>query len=105
MNTNKVHINSSAGEHTSNYEVLRMMTITTTTIIILNITWGKSWHSGLGTLLPAGRLQVPFPVVSLEFFIDVFLPATLWPQGSTQPLTQMSTRNIFWGVKAAGAWG
>ena len=23
----------------------------------------------------------------------------------TQPLTEMSTRNIFWGVKAAGAWG
>jgi hypothetical protein len=25
--------------------------------------------------------------------------------GSTQPLTEMSTRNIFWGVKAAGAYG
>jgi hypothetical protein len=24
--------------------------------------------------------------------------------GSTQPLTEMSTRNIFWGVKAAGAY-
>jgi len=23
----------------------------------------------------------------------------------TQPLTEMSTRNISWGVKAAGAWG
>jgi hypothetical protein len=23
--------------------------------------------------------------------------------GSTQPLVKMSTRNIFWGVKAAGA--
>jgi hypothetical protein len=23
--------------------------------------------------------------------------------GSTQPLTEMSTRNIFWGVKTAGA--
>jgi hypothetical protein len=23
--------------------------------------------------------------------------------GSTQPLTEMSTKNIFWGVKAAGA--
>ena len=23
--------------------------------------------------------------------------------GSTQPLTEMSTRSIFWGVKAAGA--
>jgi hypothetical protein len=25
--------------------------------------------------------------------------------GSTQPLTEMSTRNIFWGVKAASAEG
>jgi hypothetical protein len=25
--------------------------------------------------------------------------------GLTQPLTEMSTRNIFWGVKAARAWG
>jgi hypothetical protein len=25
--------------------------------------------------------------------------------GLTQPLTEMSTRNIFWGVKEAGAYG
>ena len=25
--------------------------------------------------------------------------------GSTQPLTEMSTRGISWGIKAAGAWG
>ena len=25
--------------------------------------------------------------------------------GSTQSLTEMSTRNIFWGAKVAGAWG
>jgi len=25
--------------------------------------------------------------------------------GSTQPQTEMSTRNVFWRVKAAGAWG
>jgi hypothetical protein len=25
--------------------------------------------------------------------------------GSTQPLTEMSTRNISWGVKAVGAYG
>jgi hypothetical protein len=35
--------------------------------------------------------------VSLEFFIDIILPAALWPLGSTQSLTEMSTRNISWG--------
>ena len=27
-------------------------------------------------------------MVSLEFFIDIILPAALWPLGSTQPLTE-----------------
>jgi len=45
-------------------------------------------------------------MVSLEFFfIYIILPAALWPLGLTQPLTEMSTRNVSWGVKAAGAYG
>ena len=47
--------------------------------------------------------RVQFLMVSLEFFIDTILPAALWSWGSTQPLTEMSTRNISCGVKAAGA--
>ena len=34
-----------------------------------------------------------------KFFIDIILPAALCPWGSTQPLTEMSTGNISWGVK------
>jgi hypothetical protein len=34
---------------------------------------------------------------SLEFFIDIILPAAPMALGSTQPLTEMSTRNISWG--------
>jgi len=34
-----------------------------------------------GTALQVGRSRVWFVMVSLEFFIDVILPATLWPWG------------------------
>jgi hypothetical protein len=36
------------------------------------------------------------PMVSLEFFIDIILPATLWAMSSTQRLTEMSTSDISW---------
>jgi len=29
----------------------------------------------------SGRLRVRFPLVSLEFFLDIILPAALWPWG------------------------
>jgi hypothetical protein len=55
---------------------------------------------GWGTALQVGRSRVRFPM-SLEFFIDIVLPAALWPLGSTQPLIEVSIRNTSWGVKAA----
>jgi hypothetical protein len=44
-------------------------------------------------------------VVSVEFFIDLILPAALWPFGLSQPLAEISSRDICWGVKAASAYG
>ena len=40
---------------------------------------------GSDTALQAGRSGVRFPMVSLEFFIDIKLSATLWPWGRPSP--------------------
>jgi hypothetical protein len=46
-------------------------------------------------MLLAGRSRVGFPMRSLDFLIYLILPAALRPValGSTQLLTEMSTRN------------
>jgi len=55
---------------------------------------------GYGTALLAGRSRVLVPFV---FFIDIILPAALWPWDRLRFLTEISTRNISWAVKVAGA--
>ena len=59
---------------------------------------------GWGTTLQVGRSRVRFPMVSLEFFIDIILPAALWPWGWLS-LQQKWELGYFLGVKAAGAYG
>ena len=53
---------------------------------------------GWGTALQAGRSRVRFLMISLEFFIDIILPAMLWPWG-TLNLQQKWVPAIFPGGK------
>jgi hypothetical protein len=46
--------------------------------VILNVSRGDA--VGWGTELQAGRSRFRFPIVSLEFFINLIFPATLWPR-------------------------
>jgi hypothetical protein len=65
----------------------------------------RSGTVGWGTALQAGRSQVWLLMVSLEFFSDIILLATLWPWDWLSLLTEMSTWNIFWeGKGGQGVW-
>jgi hypothetical protein len=56
--------------------------------------WALGSVIGWGTTLQAGRWWVRFPMKSLDFSIYLILPAALWPLVSTQPLTELSARNL-----------
>jgi hypothetical protein len=52
-----------------------------------------------GTMLQAERSRVRFQIRSLEFFNRPNPFSRIMALGSTQPLTEMITRNLFMGVK------
>jgi hypothetical protein len=59
---------------------------------------------GWDTALQTGRSRVRFAMVSLEFFIDIILPAAQWPWGWLS-LQHKWVPEIYSGVKTAGALG
>jgi hypothetical protein len=50
---------------------------------------------GWGTALQVGKSQVRFPMVSLDFYWHIRSDRTMALE-LTQPLTEMSTRNVSW---------
>jgi hypothetical protein len=56
---------------------------------------------GWGTTPQAGTQQVRFPMRSLHFFNLPNPYSRTMALGLTQPLTEMSTRKCFWGVKSS----
>jgi hypothetical protein len=60
---------------------------------------------GWGTALQAGRSRVQFPMKSLEFFIDLFLQAALWPWGRLSLEQKWVSGLVPWGDKVGGRVG
>jgi uncharacterized membrane protein YhaH (DUF805 family) len=50
-------------------------------IIIIIIIGGLGGAVGWGTALQTERSRVRFPMVSVDFFIDIILLVALWPWG------------------------
>jgi len=73
-------------------------------VLVLEKLGARGGAVGWGTALQTGRSRVRFPMVSLEIFIDIILPAALWPWGWLS-LWQKWVPGIFPGGKGGGCVG
>jgi hypothetical protein len=69
----------------------------------LNIIRGTAVAQWLRYCATNQKVTGSIPNVVMEFFIDINSSDRSMTLGSTQPVTEMSTRCISWGVNAAGA--
>ena len=64
--------------------------------------WWRSWLRHCATSRKVA-CSIPHSVIGIFHWHNP--SSRTMALGSTQPLTEMSTRNTSWGVKAPGAWG
>ena len=71
--------------------------------LIYSTTWGTRWHIWLGHCATSRQVagSIPDDVIGISHWHNP--SGRTMALGLTQPLTEMSTRNISWGIKAAGA--
>ena len=67
--------------------------------------WGTRWRSWLRHCATSRKVAGSIPDAVTGIFHWHNPSGRTEALGSTQPLTEMSTRNICWGVKAAGVYG
>jgi len=72
---------------------------------IFHQVWGTLWRSWLRHCATSRKVAGSIPHGVIWIFHWHNPSGRTVALGSTQLLTEMSTRNISWGVKAAGAWG
>ena len=65
--------------------------------------WGTRWRSWMRHCATSRKIAGSIPMVSLELFINIFLPAAIWPRGRNS-LYKQWVPGIFPGLKAAGLW-
>jgi hypothetical protein len=74
-------------------------------IIIIIIIGGTRWRSWLRHCATSRKVAGSIPDGVVGFFHGHNPSGPTVALGSTQPLAEMSTRNVSWGVKGAGVYG
>jgi hypothetical protein len=72
-------------------------------LVIISNNWGTRWPNWLRHCATSRKAAGSNPDGVIGIFHRYNPSDRAMALGSTQPLTEMSTRDISWGVKAAGA--
>jgi hypothetical protein len=95
--SHSIHINAGAS--------LYKFTVVTRAIQLFTYVYGPRWRSWLRYCATNRKVAGSIPDGVRGFFHWHNPSGRTMALGSTQPPTEMSTRNISWGVKAARAYG